>query len=126
MEDPDNTKLYLKEASEFSFVTDMSGATGLKGVTGSKGDSGDIKIGTVIKGHYTTYGEFVNVHPTGEVGDAYIVDSSYYYWDGTGWANAGSIKGEKGDTGDTGVKGDTGAKGSKGDKGETGSTEQQG
>ena len=126
MEDPDNTKLYLKEASEFSFVTDMSGATGLKGVTGSKGDSGDIKIGTVIKGHYTTYGEFVNVHPTGEVGDAYIVDSSYYYWDGTGWANAGSIKGEKGDTGDKGVKCDTGAKGSKGDKGETGSTGQQG
>ncbi len=95
MEDPDNTKLYLKEASEFSFVTDMSGATGLKGVTGSKGDSGYIKIGTVIKGHYTTYGEFVNVHPTGEIGDAYIVDGSYYYWDGTGWANAGSIKGEK-------------------------------
>lgn len=126
MEDPDNTKLYLKEASEFSFVTDMSGATGLKGVTGSKGDSGDIKIGTVIKGHYTTYGGFVNVHPTGEVGDAYIVDSSYYYWDGTGWANAGSIKGEKGDTGDKGVKCDTGAKGSKGDKGETGSTGQQG
>ncbi len=96
------------------------------GDTGPKGDTGDIGIGTVIKGHYTTYEEFVSVHPTGEVGDAYIVDSSYYYWDGTGWANAGSIKGEKGDTGDKGVKGDTGAKGSKGDKGETGSTGQQG
>ena len=69
------------------------------GDTGPKGDTGDIGIGTVIKGHYTTYEEFVSVHPTGEVGDAYIVDSSYYYWDGTGWANAGSIKGEKGDTG---------------------------
>ena len=96
------------------------------GDTGPKGDTGDIGIGTVIKGHYTTYEEFVNVHPTGEVGDAYIVDGSYYYWDGTGWANAGSIKGEKGDTGDKGVKGDTGAKGSKGDKGETGATGQQG
>ena len=96
------------------------------GDTGPKGDTGDIGIGTVIKGHYTTYEEFVSVHPTGEVGDAYIVDGSYYYWDGTGWANAGSIKGEKGDTGDKGVKGDTGAKGSKGDKGETGATGQQG
>ena len=96
------------------------------GDTGPKGDTGDIGIGTVIKGHYTTYEEFVNIHPTGEVGDAYIVDGSYYYWDSTGWANAGSIKGEKGDTGDKGVKGDTGAKGSKGDKGETGSTGQQG
>ena len=96
------------------------------GDTGPKGDTGDVGIGTVIKGHYTTYEEFVSVHPTGEVSDAYIVDDSYYYWDGTGWANAGSIKGEKGDTGDKGVKGDTGAKGSKGDKGETGSTGQQG
>lgn len=96
------------------------------GDTGPKGDTGDIGIGTIIKGHYTTYEEFVNVHPTGKVGDAYIVDGSYYYWDGTGWANAGSIKGEKGDTGDKGVKGDTGAKGSKGDKGETGATGQQG
>ena len=110
------------------------------GDTGPKGDTGDIGIGTVIKGHYTTYEEFVNVHPTGEVGDAYIVDSSYYYWDGTGWANAGSIKGEKGDTGDKGVKGDAGAtgkafefsdftpeqlaslKGATGDKGGTGNT----
>ena len=84
------------------------------GDAGPKGDTGDIGIGTVIKGHYTTYEEFISVHPTGEVGDAYIVDGSYYYWDGTGWANAGSIKGEKGDTGDkgqTGSKGDTGASG---------------
>lgn len=35
------------------------------GDTGPKGDTGDIGIGTVIKGHYTTYEEFVNVHPTG-------------------------------------------------------------
>lgn len=96
------------------------------GDTGPKWDTGDIGIGTVIKGHYTTFEEFVNVHPTDKVSDAYIVDGSYYYWDGTDWANAGSIKGEKGDTGDKGVKGDTGAKGSKGDKGETGSTGQQG
>lgn len=35
------------------------------GDTGPKGDTGDIGIGTVIKGHYTTYEKFVNVHPTG-------------------------------------------------------------
>lgn len=35
------------------------------GDTRPKGDTGDIGIGTVIKGHYTTYEEFVNVHPTG-------------------------------------------------------------
>lgn len=87
------------------------------GDTGPKGDTGDIGIGTVIKGHYNTYEEFIQLHPSGSLGDAYIVNGSYYYWDGTGWANAGSLKGDKGDTGDKGVKGDTGAKGSKGDKG---------
>ena len=96
------------------------------GDTGPKGDTGDIGIGTVIKGHYDTYEEFIRVHPSGRLGDAYIVDGSYYYWNETGWANAGSIKGEKGDTGDKGVKGDTGEKGSKGDKGDTGETGQKG
>ena len=48
------------------------------GDTGPKGDTRDIGIGTVIKGHHTTYEEFINVHPTGKVCDAYIVDSSYY------------------------------------------------
>lgn len=74
-----------------------------------------------MKGHFDSYAEFIQVHPSGSLGDAYIVDGSYYYWDRTGWANAGSLKG---DTGDKGVKGDTSAKGSKGDKGETGATGQ--
>ena len=96
------------------------------GDTGPKGDTGDIGIGTIIKGHYDTYEEFIGVHPSGRLGDAYIVDCSYYYWNETGWANAGSIKGEKGDTGDKGVKGDTSERGSKGDKGDTGETGQKG
>ena len=96
------------------------------GDTGPKGDTGDIGIGTVIKGHYDTYEDFITVHPSGRLGDAYIVDGNYYYWNENGWANAGSVKGEKGDTGDRGVKGDTGEKGSKGDKGETGATGQKG
>ena len=98
----------------------------VQGDSGPKGDTGDIGIGTVIKGHYDTYEQFMEVHPSGRLGDAYIVDGSYYYWNETGWANAGSIKGEKGDTGDKGAKGDTGEKGSKGDKGDTGETGQKG
>ena len=34
-------------------------------IVGDTGDTGDIGIGTVIKGHHITYEEFVNVHPTG-------------------------------------------------------------
>ena len=101
----------------------------VKGDTGPKGDSGDIGIGTVIKGHYDNYSEFIAVHPSGSLGDAYIVDGSYYYWNENGWANAGSVKGDtgpqgdkgdKGDTGDTGATGDTGPAGAKGDTGATG------
>ena len=94
----------------------------IRGDTGPKGDTGDIGIGTVIKGHYDTYEQFIEVHPSGRLGDAYIVDGSYYYLNETGWANAGSIKGEKGPKGDTGNTGATGATGPVGPKGDTGAT----
>ena len=99
------------------------------GDTGPKGDTGDIGIGTIIKGHYNSYSEFISVHPSGALGDAYIVDGSYYYWDGNGWANAGSVKGDTGETGakgDKGDKGDTGAKGDTGNTGKTGATGEKG
>ena len=38
VEDPDNAKMYVKGASTFSFVTDMSGAQGIQGPQGPKGD----------------------------------------------------------------------------------------
>ncbi len=90
------------------------------GDTGPKGDTGDIGIGTVVKGHYDSYADFINVHPSGKLGDAYIVDGSYYYWNENGWANAGSVKGDTGDTGPKGVKGDKGNTGAQGVKGDTG------
>ncbi len=104
----------------------------VKGDTGPKGDSGDIGIGTVIKGHYDNYSEFIAVHPSGSLGDAYIVDGSYYYWNENGWANAGSVKGDTGDTGKAfeysdftpeqlaGLKGERGETGPAGPKGDTG------
>lgn len=84
VEDPDNAKLYLKGASEFSFVTDMSCATGLKGDTGAKGDTGDTgEMGpqgysTIIKGSYASYADLIAAHPTGTTGDAYLVNGELY------------------------------------------------
>ena len=40
IEDPDNAKLYLWNGTEFTFVTDISGATGIKGDTGEQGIEG--------------------------------------------------------------------------------------
>ena len=101
----------------------------VKGDTGPKGDTG---VGTTIKGSYSSLEELIQEHPTGSDTDAYLVDGNFYFWNGSQWENAGSIKGETGATGpagpkgDTGDKGDTGEKGSKGDKGETGATGQKG
>ncbi len=101
-------------------------------VTGDTGPKGDTGVGTTIKGSYSSLEELIQEHPTGNDTDAYLVDGNFYFWNGSQWENAGSIKGEtgpagpKGDTGDKGDKGDIGATGSKGDKGDTGATGEKG
>ena len=40
VEEEDNAKLFCKNATNFSFITDMSGATGIKGEKGDQGDAG--------------------------------------------------------------------------------------
>ena len=59
------------------------------GDTGPKGDTG---VGTTIKGSYDTLEELIAEHPTGNDTDAYLVDGSFYFWNGNQWENAGSIK----------------------------------
>ena len=121
--------------------TGDTGATGDTGPAGAKGDTGATGTGITIKGSYDTYEELIHDHPTGNPGDAYLVNGSLYIWNGSAWENVGNIKGEKGDTGDSGakgdkgdtgdtgpqgVKGDTGNPGAKGDKGDTGDSGPQG
>jgi hypothetical protein len=60
-------------------------------------------------------------HPTGNVGDGYLVAGDLYVWDADNstWVNVGNIQGPQGATGATGA---TGLVGSTGATGETGST----
>ena len=111
--------------------TGDTGATGDTGPAGATGDTGATGTATTIKGSYNSYQELIVAHPTGSLGDSYIVDGSLYVWNGNAWENVGNIKGDtgatgpKGDTGNTGstgAKGDTGAIGPKGDTGATGAT----
>ena len=102
--------------------TGDTGATGDTGPAGPIGDTGATGAGLSIKGSYDTYQELINAHPTGNPGDAYLVDGYLYVWDGTTWDNVGNIKGEKGDTGDTGPQGISGVKGDTGDTGPVGAT----
>lgn len=80
--------------------------------------TGTIGTGIIIQGSYDSEEELRLNHPTGKVGDCYIVDGYLYVWDKdiNDWHKSGSIEGP------TGPKGDTGLTGPKGDKGDTGLT----
>ena len=125
----------------------------IQGPEGPKGDKGDVgpegpegptgPAGTsiTIKGSYDTIGELEAAHPTGTLGDGYIVEGDLIIWTGSEWENVGHVRGPegergpkgdvgpegpKGDKGDQGLKGDVGPPGPKGDKGDQGDVGPQG
>ena len=149
VEDPDNAKLYLRGTSEFTFITDMSGATGIHGDTGETGATGKAGAQILLRDGYrnsslsstecparpTLYGGFYvadlladNAWATEvNLGDWVITRNDYNLChiacvaDGKALVDQYfNLKGAKGDTGTSGEKGDTGASGEKGDTGDTG------
>lgn len=103
----------------------LKGDTGPQGVQGPRGPQGDTGAPLSIKGSFPTLDELQEQHPTGQLGDAYMVGTHLYSWNGSAWQDVGDIKGPKGDKGDVGPQGAQGAQGPKGDagaKGETGAT----
>ena len=97
--DTDNAKLYVKGASAYSYITDLSGATGIQGAQGVQGIQG-------VKGDTGATGA------TGAKGDK----------GDTGSQGIQGIQGIKGDKGDTGAQGIQGVKGDTGATGATGET----
>lgn len=103
----------------------LKGDTGPQGVQGPRGPQGDTGAPLSIKGSFPTLDELQEQHPTGALGDAYMVGTHLYSWNGSAWQDVGDIKGPKGDKGDQGVQGEkgaTGAAGAQGPKGEVGAT----
>lgn len=101
------------------------GPQGLKGDQGDVGPKGETGAPLSIKGSFPTLDELQEQHPTGQLGDAYMVGTHLYSWNGSAWQDVGDIKGPKGDKGDVGPQGVQGVQGPKGDagaKGETGAT----
>ena len=101
------------------------GPQGLKGDQGDVGPKGETGAPLSIKGSFPTLDELQEQHPTGQLGDAYMVGTHLYSWNGSAWQDVGDIKGPKGDKGDQGVQGEkgaTGAVGAQGPKGEVGAT----
>ena len=112
VDDADNSRLYVKGESSYTYLTDLSGAQGPKGEKGDTGEAFRISkvyssIDAMNAGYATDgvpIGGFVIID-TGNVDDAdnsrlYVKgESSYTYL--TDLSGAQGMKGEKGDTGAT-------------------------
>lgn len=98
------------------------GPQGPQGPQGEKGERGEQGKGLTILGTYASEEELHNAHPTGEVGDAYLINGDLYVWAETSasWENVGNIQGPQGEKGETGAVGPQGPQGEQGPKGETG------
>ena len=69
-------------------------------ITGRYGTDG---TSVTILGSYDTRAELEQAHPTGSLGDAYMVAGDLYVWNGTAWENVGQIQGPQGAPGDAGA-----------------------
>lgn len=86
---------------------------GEKGADGAPGKDG---TGVTILGAYDSLESLKAEHPTGNLGDSYLVNGNLYVWDtvGSDWNDVGTIQGPKGDKGDPGTNGTDGAPGKDG------------
>lgn len=92
----------------------LKGDTGPQGVQGPRGPQGDTGAPLAIKGSFPTLDELQEQHPVGQLGDAYMVGTHLYSWNGSAWQDVGDIKGPKGDPGTPGTPGAPGADGKDG------------
>lgn len=93
------------------------GPQGEQGPVGPQGPQGD---GINVLGSYASQEELEQAHPTGEPGDAYLINGYLWVWTDSSWSNAGQLQGPKGDTGETGPQGPQGEKGDTGEQGPQG------
>ena len=99
-----------------------TGEQGPQGEQGPKGKDGKDGTGVSILGSFNTVEELLAAHPTGNIGDSYIVSGSLYVWneENQTWTNVGNIQGPKGDPGEQGPAGPIGATGATGPQGNDG------
>lgn len=91
--------------------TKVGSLKGPKGDTGETGAPGKDGTGVTIKGSFADMEALQSAHPSGEAGDAYMLEDTGHLavWNGSQWQDVGQIKGDKGDTGPKGDPGEDGA-----------------
>jgi hypothetical protein len=120
VEDPHNAELYVKSASGYTLIADMSGATGVKGEQGPIGPQGPVGATGAAgatgpqgpKGAAGATGPQGMQGPTGATGAAGAKGA-------TGATGPQGVKGEQGERGPQGLQGPKGEKGERGDSGVT-------
>ena len=105
--DPDGEVFQIASIASSTFTV---GAR-LANVRGPRGPKGETGAALAIKGSFPSLEELQEQHPTGTLGDAYMVGSRLYSWSGSAWVDCGDIKGPKGDQGSQGERGPTGPAG---------------
>ena len=62
----------------------------------TKSYAGTDGTSVTILGSYDTFAQLQQAHPTGSLGDSYIVAGDLYVWTGSAWENVGQIQGPAG------------------------------
>jgi len=93
--DPDNSKMFVRGAEAFTFVTDLSGA---QGIQGPAGQAATITVGTVSTGAAGSSASIVNSGTSSAAVFDFVIPRG-----DKGEQGIQGIQGEKGDTGNTPV-----------------------
>lgn len=118
-----DTYVWSENEQDWINAGQIKGARGDIGPTGATGPKGDDGVVVTILGTYESYEQLLDDHPTGYIGDMYLVNGDTFVWSENeqDWINAGQIKGARGDVGPTGITGIKGEPGPVGAPGEPGS-----
>lgn len=100
--------IWQRTATTTAAGTTYSTPVMISGKDGADGTS------VTILGSYNTLAELQAAHPTGNMGDGYMVGPDLYVWNGSAWEDVGQIQGPQGPQGATGPQGPTGASGADG------------
>lgn len=85
--------IWQRTATTTAAGTSYSTPVMISGKDGADGTS------VTIRGSYNTYAELIAAHPTGSDGDAYMVGTDLYVWNGSAWEDVGQIQGPQGPAG---------------------------
>ena len=120
VEDPHNAELYVKGASGYSLIADMSGATGVRGEQGPVGAQGPAGAtgAAGATGPQGPKGATGATGPQGPQGPAGATGATGAKG-ATGATGPQGVKGEQGERGPQGIQGPQGEKGDRGDSGVT-------